>query len=100
MPLARCVCSTCSAISGDTERASKRGADSSTVTLLPSARAVAAISSPMKPPPSTVRRCVASNSVRRRNASAAVRSTATLSRSSGRCGRRRARVPVASTSCS
>ncbi len=98
MPLRRCVCSTCSEISGETERSSSRGADSSTVTCLPSARAVAAISSPMKPPPTTVSPPAASNSARSQIASSALRSEATLSSPAGTPGRLRARAPVASTS--
>ena len=84
MPWFRCVLNTCADSSGDTARMSKRGADSSTWTVLPSAHAVAAISSPMKPPPTTVNVRQACSKSRMRNASAAVRSSATLDRPSGR----------------
>ena len=43
----------CREISGATTRPISRSAASSTVTVLPSSRAVPAISSPMKPPPTT-----------------------------------------------
>ena len=86
-------------ISAPRPRINGAGAPSSTVTALPSRRAVAATSSPMKPAPITTTRAVAVAQVgaRRSSASSSVRSSTTCGQSAWP-GSRRGAAPVAMTS--
>ncbi|MNZ64566.1 hypothetical protein D3C78_827390 [compost metagenome] len=97
MPLARCRAVTCSETTGATARSMIRAAVSSTVTCLPSWRAVEAISRPMKPPPTTTTDRQACSLRRMRRASPRVRRVSMPSRSQPGSARVRARAPVAST---
>ena len=96
-PFSRCRSANIAASSGPSGASSGSGSRTSTLTVQPAARAAAATSRPIHPPPTTTTRRPAVRSARRRSLSWSVRRWTTPSRPAPGTSRRRGSEPVART---